>query len=199
MRTKAAITILVVSSMATVAFAGMLNKVLSVGSPAPQWSNIEGTDGKQHSLADYKDAKAIVIVFTCNHCPVAASYEERLIALQKEYQQRGVQLVAICVSKGQEDDLAAMKTRAEEKAFNFPYLSDSSQAMGRNHGARTTPEVFVLDAKRKVAYMGKIDDNWMSVDDVKKPYLRDALDAVLAGRAPEIQETKAVGCGIDYQ
>jgi hypothetical protein len=122
-----------------------------------------------------------------------------LIAIQKEYQERGVQLVSVCVSLGPEDDLAAMKSRAEGKVFNFPYLSDPSQAMGRIYGARTTPEVFVLDANRKVAYMGKIDDNWMSADEVRKPYLRDALDAVLGGRTPAIPETKAVGCGIEYQ
>lgn len=198
MRLLLVMTIALVSPMVNVAFAGKFNKVLNIGQTAPDWSNVQGTDDKLHGMGDYKNAKVLVVIFTCNHCPVAASYENRLVQLQKDYLGRGVQVVGICVSKAEEDNLAAMKTRATEQKFNFPYLSDPSQSIGRTYGARTTPEAFVLDSKRKLVYMGTIDDNWMPDGVVNKPYLRNAIDAALAGRTPDIQEVKGVGCGIDY-
>jgi peroxiredoxin len=198
MRKSSAIAFLIVAAAASAAVAGRFNKVLSVGDTAPAWPNIVGTDDKQHGLDDYKNAKVIVAVFTCNHCPVARQYEQRLIDVQKDYQAKGVQIVAICVNKGQEDSLAHMKERVQESGYNFPYLSDPSQAAGRLFGAQKTPEVFVLNADRKVVYMGAIDDNWMAADDVKKPYLRNAIDAALAGRTPDVQEMRATGCGIEY-
>jgi peroxiredoxin len=198
MRNSSAIAFLMVAVAASAAFAGRFNTVLSVGDTAPAWQNIVGTDDKQHSLDDYKNAKVVVAIFTCNHCPVARQYEERLIQLQKDYQAKGVQVVALCVNPGVEDNLPHMKKRAEESGYNFPYLSDPTQVAGRLYGAQKTPEVFVLNAERKVVYMGAIDDNWMAADDVKKPYLRNAIDAALAGRTPEVQEMRATGCGIEY-
>jgi peroxiredoxin len=179
--------------------AGRFNKVVSIGDAAPDWANIEGTDGKQHSLSDYKDAKMIVEIFTCNHCPVAQLYEDRLIQLQSDYAAKGVKLVAISVSNVQGDGLAEMKAKAQEKGFNFPYLHDPTQAAGRAIGAQHTPQAFVLDANRKIVYMGGIDNKWDNPEAVTKTYLRDAIDAALAGRAPEVQETRATGCGIEYQ
>jgi peroxiredoxin len=198
MRNSLAIALTIVALAASAATAGRFNKVLSVGDSAPAWANIVGTDDKPHSLDEYKDAKVIVAVFTCNHCPVARQYEQRLIDLQKDYQGKAVQVVAICVNSGPEDDLASMKQRVQESGYNFPYLSDPSQAAGRQYGAQKTPEVFVLDANRKVVYMGAIDDNWMAAEDVKKPYVRNAIDAALEGRTPDVQEMRATGCGIDY-
>lgn len=198
MRKISAIAFILLASLASTAMAGKFNKVLSIGDTAPALANIVGTDGKQHSLADYKDAKAIVVVFTCNHCPVAQQYEQRLVDLQRQYKDKNVQVLAICVNGGDEDNLEHMKQRAQEREFNFPYLSDPSQAAGKLYGAQKTPEVVVLDGKRKVVYMGAIDDSWMSAEDVKKPYVRNALDAVLSGKSPEVQEMRATGCGIDY-
>jgi peroxiredoxin len=198
MRKLLAIAILIVAAVASTAFAGRFNKVLSVGDAAPAWANVIGTDDKPHSLDEYKGAKVLVAVFTCNHCPVARQYEQRLIDLQKDYQSKGVQVVAICVNAGEEDNLASMKARVQESGYNFPYLSDPSQAAGRLYGAQKTPEVFVLDAHRKVVYMGAIDDNWMAAEDVKKPYLRNAIDAALQGGVPDVQEMRATGCGIEY-
>lgn len=109
---------------------------LKLGDPAPQWSKIPGVDGKEHSLSDYRDAKLIVIVFTCNHCPVAVAYEDRLVALQKDYQDKGVQLIAINVNNLPADRLDKMKERAQEKGFNFPYLYDSGQNTGREYAPR---------------------------------------------------------------
>lgn len=173
-------------------------KGVKVGDPAPDWKGIIGVDDKEHSLADYKDAKLIVLVFTCNHCPVAKAYEDRLVALQKDYKDKGVQVIAVNVNNIPEDRLDRMKVRAKEKGFNFPYIYDSSQKMGHDYGARVTPHVFVLDSERKVAYIGAIDDN-QNPEKVTKHYLRDALDALLAGKARAVAETKAFGCTIKYE
>lgn len=170
---------------------------VNVGDAAPNWERLAGVDGQDHSLAEYKAAKAIVLVFTCNHCPVAKAYEERLVELQKDYQAKGVQVVAINVNNLPADKLDKMKDRAKEKGFNFPYLYDSSQASGHAYDAKVTPHVFVLNADRKIAYMGAIDDS-QNAAKVKTRYVRDALDALLAGQAPAKAETKAFGCGIKY-
>ncbi len=169
-----------------------------IGDQAPDWSGVVGVDDHHHSLADYGKAKILVLVFTCNHCPVAVAYQDRLIQLQQDYQAKGVQVVAVNVNNIPADRLEPMKVRAKEKKFNFPYLYDSSQRMGRDYGAVKTPHVFVLDRNRKVAYIGAIDDS-MRPRNVKTRYLRDALDALLAGEKPPKTETTAVGCGIKYE
>lgn len=172
---------------------------LKIGDPAPSWSGIIGIDDKEHGLSDYGDAKAIVLVFTCNHCPVAVAYEDRLVALQKDYQAKGVQLVAVNVNTLAADRLDKMKERAKAKGFNFPYLYDESQKIGRDYGATCTPHVFVLDGdrERKIAYMGAIDDTQAAAK-VKKHYLRDALDSILAGEKPAKATTRQFGCSIKY-
>jgi peroxiredoxin len=173
-------------------------KKLAVGDAAPEWKELTGTDDKQHSLKDLAEAKAIVVVFTCNHCPVAKAYEERLVALADDYKDKGVEVVAINVNNNEADKLPAMKERAEEKGFEFAYLYDPSQAIGRAFGATVTPHAFVLDGKRKVAYMGAIDDS-QNPDNAKEHYVRDAVDAILAGEAPAVASKKPVGCGIGYE
>ena len=193
-----AIGSLVLISAALAARGSFAANKLNIGDPAPQWTGIVGTDDKPHSLADYKDAKAVVVVFTCNHCPVATAYQERLVALQKDYKDKGVQVIAICVNKGAADDLDAMKKRAESAGFNFPYLYDPTQQVGRDYGATCTPHAFVLDKDRKLAYMGAIDDN-MHADKVEKHYIRAALDALLDGKTPETPVTRQFGCGIHYE
>jgi peroxiredoxin len=171
---------------------------LKIGADSPEFKELIGVDGKRHSLADYRDAKLLVVVFTCNHCPVAVAYQDRLIALQKDYADKGVQLVAINVNNLPADRLDAMKQRAKEKGFNFPYLYDPTQKIGRAFEAKVTPHVFVLDGRRKIAYIGAIDDD-MNVEKVKTKYLRDALDALLAGAKVGKQTTKAFGCSIKYE
>jgi peroxiredoxin len=171
---------------------------LVIGAAAPNFSGIVGTDDKPHGLADYKDAKLVVLVFTCNHCPVAQAYQDRLIALQKDYQPKGVQVVAVNVSNFTDDRLDEMKKRAKQMAFNFPYLYDSTQKIGHDYHATVTPHVFVLDPQRKIAYVGAIDDN-QQAGQVKKHYLRDALDSLLAGKKPPQEVTRQFGCGIKYE
>ena len=182
---------------AVLAKGGKFNDVIGIGEKAPNFADVPGIDDKKHSLREYKDAKAIVVVFTCNHCPVAVAYEDRLVALQKEFKKKGVQFVAICSNADDADKLPELKKRAEDKKFNFPYLHDGDQKVGREYGAAVTPHVFLLDRDRKIAYMGAIDDN-MNADKVTKHHLSDAIKAVLAGKAPETTETRQVGCGIRY-
>ncbi|KPJ70563.1 MAG: hypothetical protein AMS14_10420 [Planctomycetes bacterium DG_20] len=152
-----------------------------VGDAAPDWSGIIGIDDKEHSLADYKEAKAIVLVFTCN-----------------DYGPKGVQVIAVNVNNIPADRLDKMKERAKAKGFNFPYIYDSSQKMGHDYGAKVTPHVFGLDKDRKIAYIGAID-NSQKPDRADKHYVRDALDALLAGNKPPQAETKAFGCSIKYE
>jgi peroxiredoxin len=186
-----------VSPNVALAKASKFNEVLSVGEKAPDFSAVPGIDEKKHGLGEYKDAKAVVVIFTCNHCPVAVAYEDRMVALQKEFKKQGVQFVAICSNSEDEDTLPKLKERAEEKKFNFPYLHDDGQKVGRKYGAAVTPHVFLLDRKRNIAYMGAIDDN-MNAEKVAKHYLSDAIKAVLAGKQPETTETRQFGCGIQY-
>jgi len=169
---------------------------LEIGAQAPGFSGT-GVDDQEHSLDDYKDAKAVVLVFTCNHCPVAKAYEDRLIQLQKDYKSKGVQVVALCVNDRDGDRLPGMKTRAEEKGFNFPYIYDETQQSAREYGATCTPHIFLLCPKRRIAYQGAIDDN-NNPDKVEKHFLRDAIDAVLAGKEVAEPVTKQRGCSIKW-
>lgn len=177
--------------------AAKFNRVLDIGKQAPAWKDLRGTDGKSHSLSDLKKAKAVIVVFTCNHCPVAQAYENRLIKLAEESRKKGVETVAISVSRYEADNFESMKKRSTEKKYPFDYLQDASQKTAKNYGALGTPHVFLLDSKRRVAYMGRVDDS-MYPEKVQKRFLQDAIDAVLKGDAVEIGETKPVGCPIDY-
>jgi peroxiredoxin len=129
---------------------------------------------------------------------VAQAYEDRLVALHNDYKDKGVEIVAVNVSNSESDRLPAMKAKGEEKGFEFEYLYDPSQAIGRAFGATVTPHVFLIDGAREIAYVGAIDDD-MNPEKAKTHYLRDALDAVLAGKAPETPTSKPSGCGIHYE
>lgn len=162
---------------------------------------LHGTDGHTHSLADYADAAALVVIQTCNHCPYAQAWEGRINAIQTDYAERGVRIVAINsndAASHPEDSFPEMVTRATEQGYTFDYLHDDDQSLARALGAQRTPEVYVFGADRRLAYHGAVDDNR---DDqaVTQHYLRDALDAVLAGRAPSPSETSAVGCSVKWR
>ena len=206
----AAVTVLLAACSSHAAPAKEL-KELKIGDPAPKWSKIVGVDDKEHSLAEYKKAKTVVMVFTCNHCPVAKMYEDRLIALQKQYQDKGVQFVAVnsnSVKVVPADSFEKMKQRAagkdlgawrtEKGPFNFPYLHDAAQKMAHDYGAKVTPHVFMLDKDRKVVYVGAVDDN-NNAEKAETHYLRDALDAVLAGKKPPQESTRPRGCSVKYE
>lgn len=179
--------------------AGKFNRVLDIGDPAPAWENLPGVDGRQHSLADLADARIVVIAFTCNHCPVAQSYQERFKEFARKYKPKGVELVAISVNLEPADGLEKMKERAAEQEYNFPYLQDPTQQIGRKYGATSTPHLFVLDKQRRIAYMGAFDDDFSDASAVQEHYVRDAVEALLAGQEPEITETRQSGCPIRYE
>lgn len=200
--TSVALLGLVLSFAPASAKGGTYNTKVSVGDKAATFADIVGVDDKKRGLADYKDAKAVVVVFTCNQCPMAKAYEDRFIAIQKDYADKGVQVIAISVNNGRADKLDKMKERAKKKEFNFPYLHDDTQESARAYGAEKTPQVFLLAAAdtegaRKIAYMGAVD-NHDEAARATKHFLRDAIDAVLAGKAPATTETKPLGCGIRY-
>lgn len=180
------------------ALAGKFNKVLSIGDPAPPWPALDGVDDKTHPFEEYAAARVLVVLFTCNHCPVAQAYEERIKQWQDAWKSQRVAVVAISVSRFPADDLAHMKQRAKERQFNFPYLYDPTQEVGRRYGVTNTPTAFVLDADRKIIYMGTLDDSWEDPQDVQEPYLLLAVQAALQGKCPEVTETRPVGCTIEY-
>ena len=168
---------------------------------APDFS-LKGTDGKTYSLASFKDAKALVVVFSCNHCPYVKAYEDRMVAIQRDYQAKGVRFAVINSNDDKnypEDSFEKMVSRAKEKGFNFPYLRDDSQNVARAYGATHTPHLFVFGPDRHLAYTGKIDDNWENPSAVKQHFLRSALDAIVAGRKPDPSETHAIGCTIKWK
>jgi len=179
------------------ALAGEFNKVLSVGSTAPAWKDLEGTDGKKHSLADLKQ-DVVVVVFTCNSCPVAVGYEERILAFAKKHagEKSRVALVAINVNTVKDDQLPEMKKRAEKKKFTFPYLYDPSQKIAKEFGANYTPEFFVLNKERKIAYLGAMDDKSPPTT-ASSSYLEEAVQAAIEGK-PSPKETLARGCMIRW-
>jgi peroxiredoxin len=187
-----------VASGSTAAAESRYNEVLSVGAKAPGFADLPGIDDKKHGLEEYREAKAVVVVFTSNKCPVALAYDERLAKLQDEYASRGVQVVAICANFEAGHELEALKEHAEGKKLSFPYVRDDTQDVARAYGATHTPQVFLLDAARNIAYMGAIDDN-EDPKQVVKHYLQDAIDSVLAGTAPGTHETKPFGCRIRFK
>jgi peroxiredoxin len=181
---------------AAVAAAGEFNSVLNIGDAAPAWKKLPGADGKEHSLDDLKDKKIVVVILTCNSCPVATAYEDRIIAFAKKNAEH-VGVVAINVNRVPADSLEKMKARAEEKGFSFPYVYDESQKIAKDFGAQFTPEFFVLNAERKIAYMGAMDDN-SDPEKATKNYLQTAVEAALKGAKPEKAETLPVGCRVRY-
>ncbi|MBV9121986.1 MAG: thioredoxin family protein [Planctomycetes bacterium] len=180
--------------------AGKYNRKITIGQQAPAWENLPGVDGKTHSLSDLKDKDVVVMVITCNHCPVAQAYQDRIIAFAKKYTEdpnSKVALVAINVNNIPEDRLPQMKERAREKGFPFPYLYDQSQKIGHEYGASVTPEFYVLDKDRKIVYTGAMDDS-MNPSEVTVNYLEPAVEAALKGEKPATTETRARGCGVKY-
>jgi len=176
-------------------------KQLEIGKPAPTFK-LPGVDGKTVALADLlKKNKAAVVVFTCNHCPVAKDYQDRLIEIQKDYKDKGVAVVAINSNDAEaypEDSFENMKKRAKEKEYNFPYLHDESQRIARAYMATCTPHVFLLNPKGTLVYRGAVDDD-QDVKKVTKAHLRNALDSVLADKPVETTTTKQFGCTIKWK
>jgi len=182
----------------SVAQAGKFNKALDVGDPAPKWSELQGIDGKPHALGDYDDRKILILYFTDNHCPASRLYAPRLRAVLREFEKDSVGIVAINVTRGPHESLERMRAHAEKQKWTFDYLRDPTQQVGREYGAVRTPQFFVLDQKRNIAYMGTLDDN-DDAEKAQKPFLRDAIRSLLKGERPDPGETLQRGCKIEYE
>ncbi len=173
---------------------------LSLGASAPDFT-LPATDGKIYTLADFKDKKILVIAFTCNHCPYVQAYEERLMEIQEDFGDKGVQLICINANDDQEypeDGFEAMKENALEKDFNFVYLRDGTQQIAKAYGAECTPHLFVFDEKRKLAYQGGIDDNWKDASQVKQPHLRRAIEELTARKPVSSPISYVIGCSVKW-
>lgn len=180
---------------------GSGNKGYKPGDVATDFK-LKNVDGKTVSLADYSKAKGYIVVFTCNHCPYAVAYEDRIIALDKKYASKGYLVIAINPNDPAaqpKDSYQAMQVRAKEKAFTFPYLFDDGQKIYPQYGATKTPHVFVLNkekGKNVVRYIGAIDNNYADAADVSERYVEAAVDALLAGKEVKQTTTAAIGCSI---
>lgn len=175
-----------------------------IGDTATDFS-LMNVDDKNVSLANYTDAKGFVVIFTCNHCPYAVAYEDRINALDKKYKSLGYPVIAINPNdpvKQPQDSFELMKVRAKEKGFTFPYLFDNGQKIYPQYGATKTPHVFILQKTENgniVQYIGAIDDNYDDASAVEEKYVENAVDALLAGNEVAVKETKAIGCTIKVQ
>ncbi len=178
----------------------MPGQQLTIGHPLPRFAGLRGVDGKSHADSEFSE-QVLVVVFSCNHCPYVQAYEDRMMDFQRVYGGKGVRLVAINSNEEKnypEDGYDEMVRRAAHRKFNFPYLRDADQAAANAFGATHTPQFFVFDKERKLRYSGKLDDNWKVPADAKEFYLRDAVDALLAGKPVKVPETHSIGCTIKW-
>jgi peroxiredoxin len=173
---------------------------LSAIATAPTF-DLPGIDGRNHTLSEYADVPVLVLVQSCNHCPYVLAWEDRINALQREYADRGVQIVAINSNDATThpgDSFENMVAHAREAGYAFDYLHDESQEIARTLGSERTPEAFVYDADRRLVYHGAVDDSREEAD-VTTSYLRDAIEAALAGEMPPITDTPPVGCTVKWR
>lgn len=173
---------------------------LPLGTHAADFS-IRGIDDKYHTLGEYEDAKVLVIIFMCNHCPYVQAVWGRLVSLDKKYRDRRVQFIGINPNYHPdypEDSLDKMKEYAKKYEMEFPYLQDMTQEVAKEYMAQCTPDIFVFDSERKLAYHGRIDDNWEHEDQVTTYELDDAIAALIAGKQPSQDQKPTMGCSIKW-
>jgi peroxiredoxin len=193
-------------SLLTIVFSIIISSTLmsqgyEVGDYATDF-NLRNVDGEYVSLGDYKDAKGFIVIFTTNHCPYAVAWQDRIIALDKMFKTKGYPVIAINPNSAEAnpaDSYEKMIERAEEKGFTFPYLHDEQQEIYKIYGATKTPHVYILKKdqdKLKVAYIGAIDNNYRDAEQADEHYVQDAVNNLLAGKDPDPNFTRAIGCGI---
>lgn len=164
--------------------------------------SLPATDGKNYSPSDFGDKKVLVIIFMCNHCPYVKGIIDRLIKLQSDYSKKGVQIIGINANDANDypdDSFENMKKWVKEKGINFIYLCDESQATAKAYKAQCTPDIYVFNHERKLAYHGRLDDNWQEPDKVQKQELRDALDALLSKKPVSEKQQPSMGCSIKWK
>lgn len=194
--------LVVVFAIALTAFAVKTDaKGYTVGDIATDFS-LQNIDGKKVSLADYKEARGFIVIFTCNTCPYSVAYEDRIVALDKKYASKGYPVIAIMPNDTDlkpGDNIDAMRARAKAKGFTFPYLLDEGQDIYPQYGATKTPHVYVLQKTKKgneVKYIGAIDDNYKDADAVNERYTEAAVNSLLKGEEIKKSQTRAIGCSI---
>jgi peroxiredoxin len=196
--------------LAVATFGQTNHPILAIGSPAPDFS-LPGVDGKIHKLSNYAASPVLVVVFTCNHCPIAQMYEQRIQQLEQDYRDRGVAVVAIqpndprairideLDSSDMSDSLEEMKIRVEYKQLHYPYLYDGeTQSVTRAYGPQATPHVFVFDKERKLRYEGRFDNSYRK-ELVSTQDARNAIEAILANREVPVKHTGVFGCSTKWQ
>ena len=196
--------------LSAASFAEPVHPTLALGSPAPDFS-LPGTDGATHKLADYSASRILVVIFTCNHCPIAQMYEERINQLYADYAGKNVAVIAIqpndpkairvdeLDSSDISDTLAEMKIRVQFHHLNYPYLYDGeTQAVAEAFGPKATPHVFVFDQQRKLRYEGRFDNSYRK-ELVKTTEVRDAIEALLADRPVAVGHTGVFGCSTKWK
>ena len=173
---------------------------LELSAEAPDF-RLPGVDGKEHSLESFKEAEILIVVFSCNHCPAAIGSEDRMIQLHEDYAPKGVAMVSINSNEDQnhpDDSFEKMKVRARDKGFPFPYVRDESQDAAKAYGALRTPHFYVFDGQRRLCYTGRMDDNPFDASKASQHDLRNALDAMLAGKKPPAELTNPIGCNVKW-
>ena len=199
-RTSRTMLPVILSLVATAAFAG---GPLPIGASMPMADvKMKSVDGKELALADVKTAQGTLVVFTCNHCPFAKMWETRIVELGNAYAAKGVGVIAINANDpkvAEEDSYEIMQQRAKERGMQYPYVVDATSGLARAFGATKTPEAFLFDKNGKLVYHGAIDDNGQEPAKVENAYLKNALEAVVAGKDVAVKETKSIGCGIKFR
>lgn len=171
-----------------------------LGKTCPDF-NLPGVDGRDYKLSDFKTAKALVVMFICNHCPYVQAVEDRILQLGREMQPKRVGFVAICSNDAEnypDDSFENLKKRAEKKNYPFPYLHDESQEVAKKFGAVCTPDFFVYDSNQQLAYRGRLDDSWKDPSRVQHQELKAALEALLQGQKPRAEQIPSMGCSIKW-
>jgi peroxiredoxin len=190
-------------ALGTAAARADIGKPLALGATAPlATTKMKSADGKVVSIADVKGTRGTLVVFTCNGCPFARAWEQRIVELGNTYAKKGIGVLLVNANDpaiARADTVDQIQARVRERGMQFPYAIDDGSTLARAFGASVTPEAFLFDKAGKLAYHGTIDDNHSQPDQVTRRYLKDALDAVVTGKAPPVAETKSMGCGIKFK
>lgn len=172
-----------------------------IGAKAVEF-DLPGIDGKNHTLDDFKEAKGLVIIFMCNHCPYVQAVIHRLIDLNAQYKDKGIQFIGINANESDnyaEDSFEKMPEYAKEWGMDFTYLRDEDQKVARAYNAQCTPDIYLYDQDQKLYYHGRIDDNWKEPESVKTHELKDAIDTLLSGKSYEEEQHPSIGCSIKWK
>ncbi|MDE1821345.1 MAG: thioredoxin family protein [Euryarchaeota archaeon] len=175
---------------------------LNVGDHAPTFRDLPGTDGKKWGLRDFDRSRLLLVVFSCNHCPYAQAWEGRIVEVVRDYAVKGLGTIMINPNETvnyPDDRMDRMIERARAKGYPFPYVRDEDQSVARAYGALVTPHPLLFDKDRRLIFQGKLDDSWQEPSKAKHRFLREALDAGLAGRPVPTPTSSVIGCTVKWK